>query len=111
VLGMTFVGRMETPAAGSHDRGCCPGTISFPINICIPILSIECHNSTPIGGCLVVWWVLLVERRALSAEMESVMVFKKKIQCASHKRTSAYLFSAKTALSARKNYIYHMRLA
>jgi len=30
--------------------------------------SIECHDPTPIGGHLAVWWVMLVVRRLLTAE-------------------------------------------
>jgi len=66
--------------------------------------SIECHNATPVGGYLVVWWVLLVESRVLSGGTESRDV--REIPRARHKCTSARA-CYKTALTAEKT----MRLA
>ena len=34
--------------------------------------SIECHDSTPIGGHLAVWWVLLVETSTLGRNWSPV---------------------------------------
>jgi len=88
--------------AESHDRGCWPGTISFPVSICILISSITCPllDATILLTLVVI--LLCVGRERCSPGRKLSPVTLKIFLRASHKRTSVRLFSAKTALTAKK---------